>query len=224
MRQLRAGGDGLVSRMAAARIAPSGDDFVLTPPVVAPMIARAMTTQPNAEPIEPLTLARREAVWSGEIPLTALPRLTAEVVEAGGDEHGSIDVALKFFRDADGRARTRGHVAAVVVLTCQRCLEPVAHQLDVAIELWLVQNEAQAKLLSADQEAYVLPGERVLVADLIEDDMLLALPEQVCPRPEDCPNAPALAYPAAAPDAEPQGSRKGPFAQLAQLNRRPGDE
>jgi uncharacterized protein len=224
MNRLHTDGDGRVSRMAALGIAPSGDDFALTPLERPPMIARAMTTQPKAEPIEPLKLARREAVWSGEIPLTALPRLTAEVVEAAGDEHGKIDVALNFFRDADGRARIRGRVSAVVVLTCQRCLEPVAHQLDVAIELWLVQNEAQAKLLSADQEAYVLPGERVLVADLIEDDMLLALPEQVCPSPEDCPNAPTLVYPAAVPDAGTQGSRKGPFDQLAQLKRRRRDE
>jgi uncharacterized protein len=185
-----------------------------------PMIARAMTTQPKADAVEPFKLARKGAAWTGEIPLAALPRLSAEVAHGAAGSLSDVAVALRFFCDEQGRARVRGHASTTVGLSCQRCLEPVLRELEIEIDLWLVRTDEQAQRLSPEQEPCVLWDERVAVAVLVEDDLLLALPEQVCLNFDDCANAPALAYPApvrAGTECPAASGRRKPFETLARL-------
>jgi uncharacterized protein len=184
------------------------------------MIARAMTTQAMTDAIEPLRLARKEAVWEGEIPLGTLPRLAAEVVGADGDQNSDVAVSLHFFRDAEGRARVRGTVSLAVSLSCQRCLEPVVRGIDIELDLWLTSTQRQLEELSPEHEPYMLASDHVSVAELIEDDLLLALPYQVCPDFDACPNAPSLTFPAAAAVAG-ENARVNPFDALAHLKKRP---
>jgi uncharacterized protein len=200
-----------------------------------PMIARAMTTQPKADAVEPYRLARMGRVWKGEIPLATLPRLCAQVADpaSGTDDAGCdaaedrlVTVVLRFFADEQGRSRIRGQASVSVALSCQRCLEPIVHRIDVAIDLWLVRTDEQASRLAADQEPFLLSDERVGIAELIEDDLLLALPDQVCASFDDCANRPSLSYPAIARgderndrEARTVTARRRPFEGLAHLKR-----
>jgi uncharacterized protein len=191
------------------------------------MIARAMTTRPAADVFEPVKLARKAAVWRGRVPLTALPRLSETVSHTDGSDASGATVAvdLRFFCDAQQRPRVSGSAVTQVALTCQRCLEPVAHQLNVTLELWLVRSDEEAARLGTDQEPFVLGSERIAIADLIEDDLLLALPEQVCPNVATCPHAPALTYPAGPVGEQPASGkgadvRQNPFQRLQQLKDR----
>jgi uncharacterized protein len=105
---------------------------------------------------------------------------------------------------------------AEVQRRCQRCLQPVAVDLQVRRRLRFVDGEAQAAELDADSEDDVLATERALdLHALIEDELLLALP--MVPRHARCaaPAGVALgdgADPAAAVDA---AAAAHPFAALA---------
>ena len=102
--------------------------------------------------------------------------------------------------------------SARVHRTCQRCLQPVELELHVDRRLRFVADENLAAELDADSEDDVLALERALdLHDLVEDELLLALP--MVPRHDRCPQPlPTPAAPAAEPQAE---AAAHPFAVLA---------
>lgn len=105
-------------------------------------------------------------------------------------------------------ARTR------LYLECQRCLQPVETALDVDRWFRFVAGEDAAAQVDADSEDDVLALTRTLdVAELIEDELLLALP--LVPRHSQCPS-PLL--PPVERDDTP-ADRPNPFAGLAALKR-----
>lgn len=75
-----------------------------------------------------------------------------------------------------------------VWLACQRCLQPMAERLQLSHRIRFVKGEAQAEALDAELDDDVLALSRSLdVRELIEDELLLALPlvprHPVCPAP-----------------------------------------
>jgi uncharacterized protein len=121
--------------------------------------------------------------------------------------------------------QARAHVR----LQCQRCLGMLEEVLEVERRFRFVASEAEAERLDAeagsdsDDEHLVLPA-RLDVLELIEDELILALP--LVPRHAgDCPQPLAAARPAAdgaaTDDADPP-ERRNPFAALAALRQRGG--
>jgi DUF177 domain-containing protein len=169
-----------------------------------------MSIEARMDAVSPHELARSRGHFTGEIAITAFPRLSGLVV---GD--GVASVALRFRRDERGRSVVEGRVELSLILECQRCLEPVPRLIEVPIHMCVVATAAQAAELIDEVDAFVLRDEEVPIVDLIEDDLLLALPSQVCRAFEECPDRPGLSYPATEPDASAAGSN--PFGVLAKL-------
>jgi uncharacterized protein len=72
-----------------------------------------------------------------------------------------------------------------VRLVCQRCLEPVFADLAVDRRFHFVEGEQQAAALDAESDDDVLTlSRRLNLIDLIEDELVLALP--LVPRHPDC--------------------------------------
>lgn len=118
-----------------------------------------------------------------------------------------------------GTAETWLHLTAHarVGLDCQRCLQPVDWALDVKRSLRFVPGEEAAAALDDQSEDDVLELSRSLdLRDLVEDELLLALP--IVPMHEQCaqPLVPVLRAADVAPAAD-QGA--SPFAALAALKR-----
>ena len=176
-----------------------------------------MSIQARTDAVSPHELARKGGQFSGEIPLAAFPRLRSLVL---GD--GSVAVELGFMRDDEGLSRVRGRAVLAPMLQCQRCLEPVARRLDVAIDLCVVRSEEQAAEMAEQFDTFVLTEDDVSIVDLVEDDLLLALPSQVCNAYDACPNQPELVFPAAdgAGVGEKEAARPNPFGVLAGLKNR----
>lgn len=134
---------------------------------------------------------------------------------AGGHE-GAASVELSFGRDEEGLYGINGHVSACVELTCQRCLGPLRQTLDADVALGVITAEEQAINLPERYEPLLVQEERISLAELVEDELLLTLP--VIPRHEEetCEAAPA-------PELEPapeEHQQPNPFAVLAQLKKR----
>lgn len=176
-----------------------------------------MSTLARTDAVSPHELARKRGLFTGEIPVAAFPRLGSLVL--GG---GVVSVSLTFRHDDEGRCRVEGVSRVALQLQCQRCLAPVQHALNVAIDLCVVASDAQADALGDELEPFVLEEEEVAIVDLVEDDLLLGLPNQVCVAYADCPNRPELSYPTA-PGAKKDTTevrRPNPFGVLAGLKNR----
>jgi DUF177 domain-containing protein len=173
-----------------------------------------MSNPARTDAVSPHELARKRGLFTGEIPIAAFPRLSPLVL-AGS----TVVLQLSFARDEDGRTRVRGHAAFAPTLQCQRCLEPIERAVDVTIDLCVVRSDEQAAAVAEALEAFVLIEDAITIVDLVEDDLLLALPSQVCEAYETCPNRPELSYPVepASDTNEPDPERPNPFGVLAGL-------
>jgi DUF177 domain-containing protein len=169
-----------------------------------------MSIEAHQDVVSPHELARSGGQFAGEIAIAAFPRLCGLVI---GD--GVAAIALRFRVDERGRSMVEGPVRLSLTLPCQRCLEPVRQSIDVAVSLCIVRSDAQATELIDEVDAFVLHDDEVSIVDLIEDDLLLALPSQVCQAFDECPDRPGLSYPASEPDA--QVADVHPFGVLAKL-------
>lgn len=102
---------------------------------------------------------------------------------------------------------------ARVHLECQRCLQPLAVDVDAERSFLFVHGEETAAALDADAEDDVLALTRALDAqELVEDELLLALP--LVPRHDVCPDPLPLAA-----DDLPEDTKPNPFAKLAALKK-----
>ena len=136
----------------------------------------------------------------GAWPVSVFPRLR-DVLQ---DDSGSVEYELQGGHDVHGRPRLALHAKARLRLTCQRCLGAVECVLEPRSTLLLAATQAEidAEPITPEMPERVVARRDMAVRDLVEDELLLALP--YAPRHEDC---------AAQGRAAPAG-RQMPFATL----------
>jgi uncharacterized protein len=126
---------------------------------------------------------------------------------------GWVRGAVKFARDR-GRPVARLHFTAQLQLRCQRCLEAMTVQMHGGSVVHLVVDEAAAQGLPEEAETLLVPEGRLLLRDLVEEDLLLSLP--IAPRHES--GSCGAASSSAADEDEAQQVQR-PFAALEELMR-----
>ena len=121
--------------------------------------------------IAPERLAKEGAHLEGQVKLHKMTRLAKLL----NDSQGAVSLRLAFCRTESGLTCITGRYETDLQLTCQRCLEPVAvklaHNINVAIAF-----EGVANKLPASVEPLVLVQDTILLADFIEEEILLGLP------------------------------------------------
>jgi len=146
----------------------------------------------------------------GEIAVADMPRLAKEVV----DTSGTIRWSLQGGRDERGHPRLSMSVAGVVRLMCQRCLTPFEHDVTSEAVLVLARDEADIDAIESlidDDSVDVIAGSHEMNSlDLIEDEVLLALP--LSPRHDVCPDPQAG-------EALKKAGKESPFAVLKDLKK-----
>lgn len=123
--------------------------------------------------LDPMRAVETKAAFAGSVPLERFSRLREILV----DRKGKVDYELAFRRDDDGCAVAVGHVRALLGLECQRCLEPMWHQVDADIALALVKGPAEVRELPDDYEPLMLEERLIRTRDLLEDELLLGIPQ-----------------------------------------------
>lgn len=171
---------------------------------------------PDAQRLDVLAWARQGERLAGRTPLRALPRLRDVVLPSAAEEVCEWQ-AQGLWREragAEPEVRLRLHGQACAALTCQRCLTPSNHTLQVQRQFRFVATEEEAERLDEaagdDEDVLALNG-RLNLLELLEDELILALP--LVALHDTCPQLPeALQAP---PHHEPPAQH--PFAVLAQL-------
>jgi uncharacterized protein len=146
-----------------------------------------------------------------------LPRVS----EAGGHEGSSIEVNFQFAH-FENRPSVSGELHGTVVLTCQRCMQPVPVGIDDSFQVLIVEQERSDE--PGGYEPVVAKPSRLDLRWLAEEQVLLALPLVPMHENEDCAKGVvASSSEADAPESEESADeevRQQPFRNLRDLMRK----
>jgi uncharacterized protein len=148
---------------------------------------------------------------SGTLLLASFPRLA----QALADPSGQAEYELKFTRDDKRRACISGFVKAALILQCQHCLELMTWNVNAAINLIAVEGLDEAERLPEAVEPLLLTEARICVSDLLEDELLLSLPQVPRHGQGECATDNRKSDQLTTVDAAPEAPN--PFAKLAKL-------
>ncbi|MCU7882006.1 MAG: DUF177 domain-containing protein [Candidatus Thiodiazotropha sp. (ex Lucinoma aequizonata)] len=162
--------------------------------------------------LDPWRCADLGEAFSGQLPLDALLRLSACLLKPAG----LVYFELIFSRDPQRRAIFSGWLKTTLSLQCQRCLEEVILPIDIRLSQVFVRGLDETGLLSESLDPCLVEEEQVTFTDLIEDELLLALPQVAMHDSWICP-APLLATTDEMPIESSEQERENPFAVLAEL-------
>lgn len=151
--------------------------------------------------IDPLLCVTKGRHWRGKVALTGMSRLAGVIT----NPRDSLDVDLYFHRAGKVAAIT-GSLRGEVELVCQRCLEPLRIRVDSPVNLGVVSSIEEGDRLPEPYEPLLLGEDRISFADLVEDELLLAIP--TIPRHGHCKPAGMEAG---------KTGQSNPFAALANL-------
>lgn len=163
------------------------------------------------EIIDPLHLADKRGELHGQIPIKSLSRLTENLV----DNEGVVSVNLYFGRE--GRlAKIDGNLKTTLQLECQNCLESVEFEINHNVNLGIAAKFEQVERLPEDIEPLLLEEETMLLATLVEDELLLSLPDYP-KHTHDCMASDIIKKHTASFEKEAT-KKPNPFSVLANLN------
>lgn len=137
---------------------------------------------PYAPVIDGFEFARAGARLSGKWQVKEFTRLRDELYAA----HGTLHYALQGLPQEQGWPALRLSVEGTLQLMCQRCLGPLDFALRSEALLLLFGHEAEIAALALDAEGpeRIVAEREMSVLDLVEDEVLLAIP--IAPRHEQC--------------------------------------
>ena len=124
--------------------------------------------------IDSVSFARTSKSLQGKIALGALTRARDYFIATDGEIvfqlHGSLDQ-----RKQPQLILT---LSGDVMLTCQRCLQPLSHRLESTRGLKLVKDDAALPPLDEEQDDIdvIVADPRLNVLELIEDEIILSIP------------------------------------------------
>ena len=161
------------------------------------------------------TLVGTETALEFSIPLAELPRVSRDLTSTEGEARGRV----RFSRQL-GQSVADLEVSAQPEVVCQRCMQPMHWPVKVKSRVALVSDYDAADRVPQEMEIFLVEGDSVSVRDLVDEEVMLALPnvprhgeDSECARQEvRLPGEPDE------PDVEPDTQK--PFAQLGELLKR----
>ncbi|MBU6212034.1 MAG: DUF177 domain-containing protein [Gammaproteobacteria bacterium] len=161
-----------------------------------------------SRPVDVERLADAGECRENDLSLASLPRLAPDLALTDGTVHARIGFARERKQPvADIEVRAR------LPLRCQRCLQPVWLDVDQQSRVWLVTDLAKVDRDEMGLEPILAPEGHIALRDLIEEELLLAVP--LVPRHEDesdCTTGSA--------ESEEEEVVQRPFAGLGELLKR----
>ncbi len=147
---------------------------------------------------------------SGTIRLSEFARLSDFLAD------NQEEVRIEFSFAKEGRLATvHGTIKTTLSLICQSCLDTLSWPIELTVNLGVVTSLEQADRLAAEFEPLLLESDKVSLLELVEDEILLALPD--FPRHEyDCMEREQKQVPPTV-DNDRQVRSDNPFSVLAKL-------
>ncbi len=164
--------------------------------------------------IDPWHFAEIGKEISGHAELAGLLRLVEVLV----DNTGEVEFELRFRKGEKRRVHISGCVRAELSLECQRCLEPVRVPVATELDVVVVEGYEEAGMLGDEFEPLLAGDKRIRLTELVEDELLLALPQVPMHQRGDCTaNAHNIGWSPEQVDEDEGQKKPNPFAVLADL-------
>lgn len=157
------------------------------------------------ELVDPVALATRGAKGSRRYKLHNMGRLMEHL--AGDD----AEVEASFVFEMRGRLpMVSGKVTGELPLECQRCMQVYKLPVDHEFRLGVISSEAEEEILPDGVEPLLPAENRIRLADLVEDELILLVP--IVPSHEEgqC----EVTYSPKESEEDAQEARENPFAVL----------
>jgi len=167
-----------------------------------------MFMEPLPEYVDPRLLAEEKVELKGDIPLSRFARLANYLC----NRCGGVQVKLQFHQGNHHTLVIIGQVQAMLSMQCQYCLDPVKVAVNKELNLTLVDSDESARATDEATEVVIVEGDRIELAAIVEDDLILSLPMVAKHGSGDCLGD--LEY---NPD---EGAKDHPFAALEQLKQK----
>jgi uncharacterized protein len=167
-------------------------------------------------PVE--TLVSTETAIDFKIPFAELPRVSHELLGKDGEASGHVR-----FSKAQGRAVADLEVSAEPEVVCQRCMMPMRWPVSVRSRIALVSDYDAADRVPEEFEVFLVEADSVSVRDLVDEEVMLALPHVARHSDEnECAGRDLLlpGQEAEAPEEAAAAQVQKPFAQLGELLKR----
>lgn len=137
------------------------------------------------------SLAQQRAVIVRQFDGALLPRLAMACRTLR-----NVDVRLAFDRDDHGRVVVKGSAGFDAGLGCHRCEEVVMRRMKSEFAALIAFNEDQATAwadMGENTDIIVVASSNLDVVELVEDELLLTLPDRVC-LDDKCRHMPSMYY------------------------------
>lgn len=164
-----------------------------------------MSTLPLPSKLDLATLAGGAHHYAASVELGPFSRLQAR---ASGSQPADVRLVIRV-TDQGGARRVgiEGEVQALLVMRCERCLGEVTVKVAGEFNLVAVGSEAAAAALPVEESPVIADKQVLHVSELVEDELILALPIVAMHEPEGCPGM----------DWQTNYEKPHPMAALAQL-------
>ncbi len=162
--------------------------------------------------IDPFRLSETGAHLEGEIPLNQFKRLRL-LLEV---DSGKVAVMLHFDIDEFGVPLVVGQLKTDLALICQRCMGRMDYPIALEVKLNWVRSEQESANLPLQHEPFLVESTPLKLNDVIEDELLLALPTIAMHKLNECEAAKYVTNDKA---PEIENEKPNPFAILAGLKK-----
>jgi uncharacterized protein len=120
-------------------------------------------------------LVARGATLDLSVPVSSLARLAALAPSATG-EGARLTASFRFQAGTEGCPQVHLTLVGAVSLVCQRCMDPLVLPVAVDVLLTMVRSDAEATGLADPFETVLLVDGELAPDQVIEDEVLAALP------------------------------------------------
>lgn len=162
--------------------------------------------------IDPRQFARVGRILEGELELAEMGRLSSLLFS----DSGKVDIKLMFDIDESGLGVVKGELNAELEMTCQRCMQGTQVEVSVDVMLGIISKESQAEQLPESYEPLLVTSDEMKLADIVEDELILALPVVAIHSPEQCSVQQVTEF-ERGDETQPATQKENPFAVLATL-------
>jgi len=163
--------------------------------------------------VDPFRFAHDAVELESTLPLAQMKRLSTILYQPEGD----VAISLAFSVDVLGTSMLRGRVQAHLNMICQRCLESMPVDVDTELALGFARSDAGLEQIPSELEPVRAEDGQVNLLQLLEDEIMLALPQIPRHVESEC-SASALLHKPTKGESQPP-KRENPFSVLAGLKK-----
>jgi uncharacterized metal-binding protein YceD (DUF177 family) len=125
---------------------------------------------------ELLAMGRRKVIREIQLNPAELARLSESMAVGAGDVITPLKVSIQFQVGPEGFPLIQLGIAGNLGLECQRCLAPVGWSVNLQAQLTVMANDEETNRVTDPFECVVMDADGLLLSNIIEDEILAALP------------------------------------------------